>query len=570
MSGLITPYGIRSAKAAGFGVFALCGVSVLFFKWKKKSMLKKKALEVKQKLMLAIQRQLEQFQNEEADEKERILVMDAVSLIAAAQNGNIDPVIALKAYMYKACSATKNLNCVTGIIETAENVAVRLDASQAKQCLLYGLPVSLKESIETKGMDSTIGLAQFIDSPAKDDAVLVKVLKHCGAVPFVKTNLSQMMFSFESSNPIFGATVNPHNLKFTPGGSSSGEGALIAAGGSLLGFGTDTGGSIRCPAHMCGVYGFKPSLNRISEKGLKGLPGRIGPIARDMDTIVLAMRALLCPLMFELDVDVPPLPFNEKVFGSTRKLRIGYYVDDGYNEPAPSIKRGVIMAKEALEKVGHILVPFTVPRPADAMRLFFAEIFSDGYEGCRNILKYEQIDPILQRTYMISKLPEKLRWIISALMGLKWSRIAQSFYLYGGGDKSVLRLRKLQAEAYAYKQDFHNAWLNEKLDAVVCPPFVVAAGPLRCLENTPVVMGYTGLYNFLNFPAGIVPVTKVEQSDIDALRNYRGHYGDPWDKHIKKTSELSLGMPVGVQCVALPFQDEMSLRVMKEVQSALS
>ena len=65
--------------------------------------------------------------------------------------------------------------------------------------------------------------------------------------------------------------MNPHNLKFTPGGSSSGEGALIAAGGSLLGFGTDTGGSIRCPAHMCGVYGFKPSLNRISEKGLKGM-----------------------------------------------------------------------------------------------------------------------------------------------------------------------------------------------------------------------------------------------------------------------------------------------------------
>lgn len=87
----------------------------------------------------------------------------------------------------------------------------------------------------------------------------------------IRAFLSRVVFcSFESSNPLFGTTVHPLNKHFTTGGSSAGEGALIASGGSILGFGTDTGGSIRCPSHLCGIAGLMPTRNRISVKGLKG------------------------------------------------------------------------------------------------------------------------------------------------------------------------------------------------------------------------------------------------------------------------------------------------------------
>uniref|UniRef100_H2Z7Q9 Amidase domain-containing protein n=1 Tax=Ciona savignyi TaxID=51511 RepID=H2Z7Q9_CIOSA len=247
--------------------------------------------------------------------------MVAEELINAAKSGDIDPVDILNAYLYKACSDTKKFNSVTGVIPGARVLAKSLSENRADffNSNLYALPVSLKECIMTKGMDSTIGYTSLIGKPALDDSVIVKVLKSCGAVPFVKTNLVQSMQSFESGNPIFGVTGNPHNVDFTPGGSSSGEGSLIGSGGSPLGFGTDIGGSIRAPAHLSGCCGLKPTKGRLSNLGLQGsLPGQsclfasIGPMAPNVDTLVLAMRALACPLMFELDQNLPPLPFNEE------------------------------------------------------------------------------------------------------------------------------------------------------------------------------------------------------------------------------------------------------------------
>uniref|UniRef100_H2YXI8 Amidase domain-containing protein n=1 Tax=Ciona savignyi TaxID=51511 RepID=H2YXI8_CIOSA len=215
-----------------------------------------------------------------------------------------------------------------------------------------------------QGMDSTIGYTCLIGKPALDDSVIVKVLKSCGAVPFVKTNIVQSMQSFESGNPIFGVTGNPHNVEFTPGGSSSGEGSLIGSGGSTLGFGTDIGGSIRAPAHLSGCCGLKPTRGRLSNLGLQGqnsqvfcLFASIGPMAPNVDSLVLAMRALACSLMFELDQNLPPLPFNEEDFQSKMPLRIGYYMTDGYLEAVPSVQRAVRMTKELLEKAGHVLVP---------------------------------------------------------------------------------------------------------------------------------------------------------------------------------------------------------------------
>merc|ERR1719481_2161904 len=115
--------------------------------------------------------------------------------------------------------------------------------------------------------DCTIGLAQYIGKPAQEDCSFVRALKDLHAIPFCLTNIPQTMVSYSCSNPVYGNTRNPHDLTRTPGGSSGGEAALIAAGASILGLGSDIGGSLRIPSHFSGVCGLKPTTGRIIESG---------------------------------------------------------------------------------------------------------------------------------------------------------------------------------------------------------------------------------------------------------------------------------------------------------------
>ncbi|MBW04507.1 Fatty-acid amide hydrolase 1, partial [Eschrichtius robustus] len=218
-----------------------------------------------------------------------------------------------------AWEVNKGTNCVTTYLADCETQLCQVP----RQGLLYGIPVSLKECFSYKGQDSTLGLSLNEGAPAECDSVVVQVLKRQGALPFVYTNVPQSMFSYDCGNPLFGQTVNPWKSSKSPGGSSGGEGALIAAGGSPLGLGTDIGGSIRFPSAFCGICGLKPTGNRISKSGLKGcvygqvaVQLSVGPMARDVESLALCLRALLCEDMFHLDPTVPPLPFREECMPS--------------------------------------------------------------------------------------------------------------------------------------------------------------------------------------------------------------------------------------------------------------
>ncbi|GKT79791.1 acetamidase [Colletotrichum tofieldiae] len=138
---------------------------------------------------------------------------------------------------------------------------------------LHGIPVTLKDQFNVQGFDSTLGYVGRSFKPAEDDAVVVKMLRCLGAVIIAKSNLPQsIMVSWivshsakglwcETENPLWGLTTNPWSEKYTPGGSTGGEAALLACQATVLGLGTDIGGSIRIPSHMMGLYGFKPSVS---------------------------------------------------------------------------------------------------------------------------------------------------------------------------------------------------------------------------------------------------------------------------------------------------------------------
>ncbi|NXX18450.1 VDHAP protein, partial [Podargus strigoides] len=218
----------------------------------------------------------------------------------------------------EALEVTREVNCVIDFIHGCEDQLQKLKRQKEKG-LLYGIPVSIKDHIDCKGHVSSGGMVKFLGEVKEEDSVIVQVLKSQGAIPFVKTNVPQTMINYDCSNPIFGQTLNPLNHQKSPGGSSGGEGALIAGGGSLLGIGSDVAGSIRLPSSFCGLCGLKPTGNRISTSTCSSrtfvlaVTGMLGPMARDVDSLALCMKALLCEEMFRLDPTVPPLPFDEEV-----------------------------------------------------------------------------------------------------------------------------------------------------------------------------------------------------------------------------------------------------------------
>jgi len=230
---------------------------------------------------------------------------------------------------------------VEPIVE-AEQVAADIDDTK-KSGLLAGIPISIKDDIGIKNYVTTGGTSKLLGKASDEDSVLVKILRKHGAVVFARTNIPQAELSTESSNPIYGTTRNPHHPNRSPGGSSSGEGCLIGGGGSILGFGSDIGGSIRGPCHNCGICGFKPSSSRISKLGMPKFleePAILptwGPMARDVDSLVLAMKALWDGSMNDLDALIPPVKFQNELYEDTKPLKIGYYYDNRFFSPFPSV-----------------------------------------------------------------------------------------------------------------------------------------------------------------------------------------------------------------------------------------
>ena len=213
-----------------------------------------------------------------------------------------------------------------------------------------------QECFYVAGHDSTIGLAQYIGQPAVRDCSFVRALKELHAVPFCLTNVPQTMISFGCSNPVYGETANPHDRTRTPGGSSGGEAALIAAGGSVLGLGSDVGGSVRVPAHFSGVCGLKPTTGRLYEGERRGGPGGSGQseslrcgvysvagfMSRDVAGLQLGMAALLSTsrLMAARDWRVAPVDWNWSLSRPARKLRLAFYQDQTF-PPTPAVERAL-------------------------------------------------------------------------------------------------------------------------------------------------------------------------------------------------------------------------------------
>ncbi|MFN8637732.1 MAG: amidase [Chloroflexota bacterium] len=231
----------------------------------------------------------------------------ATAMLRALQAREISSVELLELHIARIERLNPPLNAiVVRDFERARMAAVASDDARARgeTGALLGLPITIKDAIDVQGLPSTAGLTERAQHRAGADALLVARARAAGAVIVGKTNVPPLLADWQADNPVYGRTNNPWNLERTPGGSTGGGGAALAAGLTPLEFGSDIGGSIRVPAAWCGVYGHRPSSGIVPKSG--HFPGStlsspvehfgvVGPLARSADDLDLALGVVAGP-----------------------------------------------------------------------------------------------------------------------------------------------------------------------------------------------------------------------------------------------------------------------------------
>ena len=462
------------------------------------------------------------------------------------------------------------------VVEYDAEALQRADAADAARArgeswgLLHGLPVTIKENIDIAGTDSTMGLKNRRNQPATADAVTVKLLKDAGAIVIGKTNVPQLLLAQESENEIWGITHNPWNTGRSPGGSSGGEAAALAAGMSVLGVGTDIGGSIRIPAHFCGIHGLKPTVDRWSNRGsATGIAGQemvrsqMGPMARHARDLALLMQAVDLEKAARLDPAVMPWPIPDFANVDLRGMRVGVTLDDGYLTPNAGVQRAVKLAAEALKSAGATIVDYQPPGP-DLLFTWLAGISSDGGATLRTMLAGEMPARQLQSTVKVALLPSPVRSLMAAIFDARGDK-RMARLLRSLGQKPVSELWALTNQRTLLRRAELDAWQAQQLDLVLCPPHTMPAMPIGTSGDLTMTLSYAFRYVMLNFPAGVAPVTRVLEGETE-----RAHPADTVEKRCAEAERHSDGMPVGVQVIAPPYREERVLAAMAAIEDVVS
>lgn len=385
---------------------------------------------------------------------------------------------------------------------------------------LHGVPFSMKDSIELAGTVCTAGtLGRAASAPSTEDATLVARLRGAGAIPIARTNLPDLLFAFESDNLIYGATSNPYDLSRTPGGSSGGEAALIAACGSPLGLGSDAAGSVRVPAAFCGIAGIKPTSGRLPRTGHFPPAGgwiealwQIGPMARYVEDLSAVMPILVgsdgC------DPSAVDVPFLDPLDVRLRDLRVAFYTENGIAATDSEVVQVVRAAANALV---DDVVAVDEARPTGIENAYDLEmklLGADGGDGLRQYLASlgsTAAHPLL-RDWL-----EKLEPYRTGLAGFakyweQWDQYRAAMLAFFSG-----------------------------YDVILCPAYTQVALPhgASTLETNFRGFSHTMAYNLAGWPAAVV-----------------------------RCGESAAGLPIAVQVVARPWREDVALAVAAWLEQA--
>jgi amidase len=403
--------------------------------------------------------------------------------------------------------------------------AAQMQASKEPRGPLFGLPVTVKSSIATAGYKCEIGSLLNKGDIPREDAVVVARLRAAGALILGTTNCPEFLMAYETDNLLHGRTSNPWDLSRTPGGSSGGESAAIAAGMSAAGLGSDSGGSVRVPAHFTGICSLKPTPGRVP--GIGHLPpcvgpfsvlGAIGPMARTLDDVALLFRTLAGQ-----DPEDPVSPPISPCSPSAQDLRsntVGFFEDDGLVPVTPETRAAVNAAAQALREAGFRVEPFR-PRTLEQLRRLWTRFFVQ----CGAMFYAPAIQGKQQH----------LSPIFAEFLGIAESHppLTATELLNAWAELDLLRANTLE-ELHDYP-------------VLLCP--VASIPAFRHGERTWTIdsqgveyldaVRHSQWFNTLAAPAAVVPVGRSPE-----------------------------GLPIGVQIAARPFEDETALGVAAVVDRA--
>jgi Asp-tRNA(Asn)/Glu-tRNA(Gln) amidotransferase A subunit family amidase len=284
--------------------------------------------------------------------------MSAVRLVALMREGEVSPVEVMEAHLARAGRLNPQLNAVVTFEPDALEQARAAERAIAEGGAppLAGLPVTVKDTIDTRGVRTTSGSLARAERVPDEDAPAVAKLRAAGAIIFGKTNVSELALDYSCENPVFGRTLNPHDAARTPGGSSGGCAAAVSTGLTPASLGSDMTGSIRIPAHFCGVLGLKPTPASLDSRGhfppVEGacaLAASLGPLARTADDLELLFDALG-------DESGPG-----RVEPTLKGLRAAFYTDDGVAPVTEETRLAVESAARALGEAGCEVVESRPP-----------------------------------------------------------------------------------------------------------------------------------------------------------------------------------------------------------------
>ena len=395
----------------------------------------------------------------------------------------------------------------------------RLAASGRFMGPLHGVPITIKDSLDSEGIVSTGGTMGRKDFIPQQDAPVVARLRDAGAVLLGKTNTPELTLSAETSNLIYGRTLNPYDLERSPGGSSGGSAAIIACGGSALELGSDTGGSIREPSHLCGITGIKPTSGRTPRSGhivpygggVMDSLTQIGPMARYVEDLVLALPIICGP--DGRDPAVVPVAIGDPAEVDLSKLRIAWYADNGILAAADDIQRVVAETARRLQAQRFNIEQKLLPGMRELV---------DLSTGLRESANAGLIMRLLQRYGTQQPGPDLAGYLTA-------DGIASANSL----DPALMEaIDEARSRALGFFADY---------DAILCPPAHALARPHGASHGDSFDdWSYVTIYNLLGWPGLSV-----------------------------RAGTSAAGLPVGVQVVAAPWREDIALALALKIETLM-
>jgi amidase len=446
-----------------------------------------------------------------------VIYSSVLQLAKAIKAREISSVEVVQACLERIEAVNPKLNAVVQLRgEQALDEARLADEALARGVshgLLHGIPMTIKDSLDTAGVITTGGTSGRKNFVPEKDATVVARLKNEGAILLGKTNTPELTLSFETNNLIYGRTSNPYDLTLSSGGSSGGAAAIVASGGAPFDIGSDYGGSIRVPAHFCGVAGLKPTSGRVPRTGhiIPYAAGAtdafqtIGPIARKVDDLVLLLRVIAGPDW--QDPTIVPMPPANPEDVDLRKLRVAFYTENGTVTPTPEIMQAVREVAKSLEGRVASVAEDRPERLEETWDLWTSLNVADGGYGILEILK---------------KAGTK-----------QTSRKMGSADREATGREFGRRLREMDV----FRSQMLGFMAN--YDVIICPTSAHVAIEHDTERDHIDGFSYTASYNLTGWPAVVV-----------------------------RAGTSPEGLPIGVQIVANPWREDVALKVAQVVEQA--